>query len=1045
MRISFFNSVLIIALFFSGCSQSPEIIWQIGDADNSAMEFALAPDNYEEFLDNDFGWEDKFFLIGFSDEKEDWPYVLPGPSDQWGGTWGTAGWRSHTLNILFGIDKLPRKGNWKLVVDLKENHKDNPPVFKVTVNSKPWKFMLPAGSENEIKEAMKNDSAGYLIEIPVPAELIQQGGNEINLTTLQGSWLLFDQIRLEGPGKAVLKNNDRVFVRNVEPAEYETEVNGKQMQPLLVDVQHLSENPKIKIMLDGNNIFEETLESGRYIFEAPMPAVENTQKSNYEILIDGKLMEEGKVQRKSFDRISAADYADTKMGTAHSRWMIAPGPWMPFSMVKLSPDNQNSGWQAGYDPIMETVGCFSHIHEWTMGGLGMMPTNGPLKTQVGDERNPDEGYRSRLNTQTEEAPIGYYKAGLTDYSITAELTSTTRCGFQRYTFPQDKPDSRVLIDLQIPAEYGYQLQKISMKKVGSSRIEGFSHQLSPNTWAGGISQEYIVHFVVEFDQPIEKMGFWTEEGIIENETVLEREKPEDAGAFVHFDTGENPVVQVRTGISYVSIENAGKNLETEITTPFGWNFEAVRQNHVDTWNDLFERVKITTNDRREKRRFYTNMYRALCSRNIFSDVDGKWVDSGEQVRQLEDPSSPALGCDAFWNTFWNLNQFWNLVTPEWSNRWVNSQLAMYDAGGWLAKGPAGMEYIPVMVAEHEIPLIVGAYQMGIRDFDAEKAFEAAKKMQTTRAREVDGGFAGNRDLLPYLKHKYVPYDKGRFSNTMEYSFDDWTVSQFAKALGKENDYQTFLKRGYYWKNAIDPETGYARMKDSNGEWLPDFDPYRSGANHHYVEGNAWQLTFFVPQDVPALAEAIGKEKFIERLDWGFQESDKLRFNGKRDQYWDYPVAQGNQQSMHFAFLFNWVNKPWLTQKWSRAILDRYYGYGLSNAYLGDEDQGQMSAWFVMAALGLFQTDGGTRADPVYEIASPLYQKVEIDLGNRFGRGEKFIIEAENASRLNKYVQSATLNGKPLIDFKFSANELLKGGLLELKMGPEPNKNWGIKN
>jgi len=1045
MRISFFNSVLIFALFFSGCSQSPEIIWQIGDADNSAMEFALAPDNYEEFLDNDFGWEDKFFLIGFSDEKEDWPYVLPGPSDQWGGTWGTAGWRSHTLNILFGIDKLPRKGNWKLVVDLKENHKDNPPVFKVTVNGKPWRFRLPAGSENEIKEAMKNDSAGYLIEIPVPAELIQQGGNEINLTTLQGSWLLFDQIRLEGPGKAVLKNNDRVFVRNVEPAEYETEVNGKQMQPLLVDVQHLSENPKIKIMLDGNNIFEETLESGRYIFEAPMPAVENTQKSNYEILIDGKLMEEGKVQRKSFDQISAADYADTKMGTAHSRWMIAPGPWMPFSMVKLSPDNQNSGWQAGYDPIMETVGCFSHIHEWTMGGLGMMPTNGPLKTQVGDERNPDEGYRSRLNTQTEEAPIGYYKAGLTDYGITAELTSTTRCGFQRYTFPQDKPDSRVLIDLQIPAEYGYQLQKISMKKVGSSRIEGFSHQLSPNTWAGGISQEYIVHFVVEFDQPIEKMGFWTEEGIIENETVLEREKTEDAGAFVHFDTGENPVVQVRTGISYVSIENAGKNLETEITTPFGWNFEAVRQNHVDTWNDLFERVKITTNDRREKRRFYTNMYRALCSRNIFSDVDGKWVDSGEQVRQLEDPSSPALGCDAFWNTFWNLNQFWNLVTPEWSNRWVNSQLAMYDAGGWLAKGPAGMEYIPVMVAEHEIPLIVGAYQMGIRDFDAEKAFEAAKKMQATRAREVDGGFAGNRDLLPYLKHKYVPYDKGRFSNTMEYSFDDWTVSQFAKALGKENDYQTFLKRGYYWKNAIDPETGYARMKDSNGEWLPDFDPYRSGANHHYVEGNAWQLTFFVPQDVPALAEAIGKEKFIERLDWGFHESDKLRFNGKRDQYWDYPVAQGNQQSMHFAFLFNWVKKPWLTQKWSRAILDRYYGYGLSNAYLGDEDQGQMSAWFVMAALGLFQTDGGTRADPVYEIASPLYQKVEIDLGNRFGRGEKFIIEAENASRLNKYVQSATLNGKPLIDFKFSASELLEGGLLELKMGPEPNKNWGIKN
>ncbi len=1037
-------TILLWAGMLFSCQPKNETIWQIGKADNSASEFALYPDQYKQFLDHDFGWEDKFFLIDYSGVKEDWPYILPGPSDQWGGTWGTAGWRSHTLTILFGLEKLSDGKGWKLVIDLAGHSRKDPPVLKATINGKSWKFDLPPGINDEITEVAKADSAQYLVEIPLPAGLIHEGGNEINLTSLQGSWLLFDHIRLEGPGNAELVESHPVFLRNVEAANYETENENGRVQPLLVDIQHLEETPGLEVDLDGKTIFSETVEKGRYIFEVPMPAVNKSRQSDYKIRVDGTLLAKGEVERKPYERITAASYADTKMGTAHSRWMIAPGPWMPFSMVKLSPDNQNSGWQAGYDPIMETVGCFSHIHEWTMSGLGMMPTNGPLKTQVGDERKPDEGYRSRLNPETEEAPIGYYKAELTDYGITAELTSTTRCGFQRYTFPQDKPDSRVLIDLQIPAEYGYQLQKVLMKKVGSSRIEGFSHQLSPNTWAGGISQEYTVHFVVEFDQPIEKMGFWTEAGTIENETVMEIENPEDAGAFIHFDTETNPVVQVRSGISYVSIENAGKNLETEIITPFGWDFEAVRQHHVDTWNDLFERVKITTNNRHEKRRFYTNMYRALCSRNIFSDVDGKWVDSGEQVRQLEDPSSPALGCDAFWNTFWNLNQFWNLVTPEWSNRWVKSQLAMYDAGGWLAKGPAGMEYIPVMVAEHEIPLIVGAYQMGIRDYDAEKAFEAAKKMQTTRAREVDGGFAGNRDLLPYLKYKYVPHDLGRFSNTMEYSFDDWTVSQFAKALGKENDYQTFLKRAYYWKNAIDPETGYARMKDSRGEWLPDFDPYRSGANHHYVEGNAWQLTFFVPQDVPALAEAIGKEKFIERLDWGFQESDKLRFNGKRDQYWDYPVAQGNQQSMHFAFLFNWVDKPWLTQKWSRAVVDRYYGYGLSNAYLGDEDQGQMSAWFVLASLGLFQTDGGTRVDPVYEIASPLYPKVEIDLGERFGRGEKFTIRANNASRLNKYVQSSTLNGKPLQDFKFPSSELLKGGILELEMGPEPNKNWGIR-
>jgi putative alpha-1,2-mannosidase len=235
------------------------------------------------------------------------------------------------------------------------------------------------------------------------------------------------------------------------------------------------------------------------------------------------------------------------------------------------------------------------------------------------------------------------------------------------------------------------------------------------------------------------------------------------------------------------------------------------------------------------------------------------------------------------------------------------------------------------------------------------------------------------------------------------------------------------------------------MKDSKGNWLEGFDPYKSGANRHYVEGNAWQLTFFVPQDVPALAQTIGRENFIERLDWGFEESYKTRFNGMNDQYWNYPVVNGNQQSMHFAFLFNWIDKPWLTQKWSRAIIDRYYGYGKSNAYLGDEDQGQMSAWFIMATLGLFQTDGGCRVDPIYEIGSPLYKKVEIDLGHRYGRGKAFTIEAKNASRLNKYVQSAVLNGTPLNSFRFPASELLKGGNLILEMGPEPNLQWGTSN
>ena len=235
------------------------------------------------------------------------------------------------------------------------------------------------------------------------------------------------------------------------------------------------------------------------------------------------------------------------------------------------------------------------------------------------------------------------------------------------------------------------------------------------------------------------------------------------------------------------------------------------------------------------------------------------------------------------------------------------------------------------------------------------------------------------------------------------------------------------------------------MKDSQGKWLPDFDPFRSGANQHYVEGNAWQLTFFVPQDVPELINLIGKERFMERLTWGFNQDEAWRYNAPNDQYWDHPVVQGNQQSMHFSYLFNYAGCPWLTQKWSRSILDRYYGYGVANAYLGDEDQGQMSAWAVMTSIGLFQIDGGCKVNPEYEIASPAFEKIIINLGEKYGRGEKFVIKAKNASKNNIYVQRAVLNGKKLESFKFPASELLKGGELVLEMGDTPNMKWGVSD
>lgn len=1019
-------------------SATTHTVWQIGNNDNSVAGMALASEGYKQFLANDFGYEDRYFLVGRSVVSKDFPYVLPGPDNEWGGTSWTAGLRTHEQNILFALKDTKTRGGACLVVDL-AGVDPKGSVVKLTVNGKSCRYNLRGNSDAVLNGRATADDERVL-RLPLDAADLRDGGNEAQIAVLEGGWIAFDQVRLEAAGKTMLADTTfPVFVRSVTPARYETVANdGKHMQPLLVDVEHLTPFEHLCVRLDGKDIYTTHIDTARYVLEVPMEAVRHEKKSTYMIFADNRLVGTGSVARSPQPLQTRADYVDTRMGTAHSRWMIAPGPWMPFGMVKVSPDNQNTCWQAGYQPTFESIGCFSHIHEWTMAGLGVMPTNGRLSIRPGDQSDSDEGYRSRIDKSTEEAPLGYYKVFLSDTKIWAEMTATERASLMRFTYPKGQ-DGRVMIDLHIPAEYDYQLADVSLRKVSDCCIEGVSLQITPRVWSDDADQEYCVNFVMEFDRPIKRIGTWRDSTVVYAD-CLEAKNIKDGGMFVEFDTAENPVVQVRTGLSPVSVDNAADNLKREITDRFGWSFSQVVDNQKRVWNDIFDRVEITTDNQLEKKRFYTNMYHALC-RNTWSDLNGDWISSDGKLRHLSQPGHVALGGDAFWNTFWNLNQFWNLVTPEWTSRWVNSQLAMYDANGWLAKGPAGMKYIPVMVAEHEIPLIVSAWQMGIRDFDANKAFEAMKKMQTTPATRVAGGFAGNRDLVPYLKYHYVPCDKGRYSNSLEYSFDDYAVSEMAKALGRKEDERVFADRGTWWRNAFNTKTGFAQLRDSTGVFLKNFEPFRSGANQHYVEGNAWQLSFFVPQNVPALVDMIGREEFVDRLEWGFEASEPWRYNAPGDQYWDFPVVQGNQQSMHFPFLFNWAGESWRTQKWARSVADRYYGFGISNAYLGDEDQGQMSAWFLMTAIGLFQTDGGCRVNPIYEIASPMFERTVINLGGRYGRGDKFVILAHGASRKNIYVQSAKLNGKPLHTFHFPASELLKGGVLELVMSDKPCKAW----
>lgn len=1040
MRLRLLAVLLMVSAAAAASNVAMHTVWKIGESDNSARELALGPDGYSKFLEHDFGYEDRYFLVGRSVPSKDFPYILPGPDDRWGGTSGTAGLRTHEVNILFALQSVKTTDEACLTVDLAGVNARRA-LVKATVNGRSITVEFNGTSDSAAYGRATADDERLLV-FPLAASDLRVGGNSVTITVLEGSWIVFDHVRLEATrGVKMASLHCDFFVRSVAAAPYELLRDGVRVQPLLVDTEVLGRGGTLGVKLDGREIYSCNLDTARYELEVPMPVVTKHTRSRYQVVAGGVVVAEGVVTRSPQPLQTLADYVDTRMGTAHSRWMIAPGPWMPFGMVKMSPDNQNAGWQAGYQPSFETVGCFSHIHEWTMAGLGVMPTNGALQTTVGDQCRPDEGYRSRVDKSTEQAPLGRYSVRLTDTDIFAEMTATERASFLRYTFPQDK-DGRVMIDLHIPAEYDYRLERVNVRRVSDRRIEGVCHQLTPrpHVWSNDADQQYVLHFVMEFDRPIKRIGGWKNDVTFVGD-CLTGDSLKDAGMYVEFDTKACATVQMRTGVSLVSVANAAQNLKEEITDRFGWSFERVVDNQRTVWNDIFNRMVISTDDRREKVRFYTNMYHALC-RNLWSDRNGEWVGPDEQVRRFTNPDHVALGGDAFWNTFWNLNQFWNLVTPEWSSRWVNSELAMYDANGWLAKGPAGMEYIPVMVAEHEIPLMVSAWQMGIRDFDGDKALEAMVKMQTTPAAHVAGGFAGNRDLVPYLRYHYVPWQKGRYSNSLEYSYDDWTVAQMARALGRKDIETEFAERGTWWRNAFNTESGFAEMRDTTGAFIADFDPFRTGANRHYVEGNAWQLSFFVPQDVPALVDLIGRDTFVKRLEWGFEASEPWRYNAPNDAYWDYPVVQGNQQSMHFPFLFNWAGYPWLTQKWARSVADRYYGYGIANAYLGDEDQGQMSAWLIMAAIGLFQTDGGCRVDPIYEIASPMFRRVDIDLGRRYGRGDKFVIEAQGASRRNVYVQQATLNGRPLNSFCFPASELLKGGRLELVMGPEPNKAFG---
>lgn len=1055
MKHILFCLFLLLNIYPSHSNTSHKVLFELGQKDGSASGFALYPDHYKSFLAG-FGGE-KAFYVGYSTAEKHWSYVLPGPLDGWAGGGYWAGYYPrHFPSIYFNLDNKENSGESVLSLFFAGANQANPLKMRIEINGHRFEKTM---SGEDTADLLEGKSGGKPKEIILhfPNKWLRQGMNRIQLGTIEGSWAVFDCIRLETDQNIALGKASSSLFHSVRTAPFEyKEKDGRQIQPILIEMTQFDQERTLTFDVSGFPAVTRTIETGKSIQEICLPALkpgEIDQAHTFTIREGDTPLYTSTITRSHQQPHTYSDYVDLLMGTGNSRWMFKPGPSLPLSLVQIAPDNQDETWKAGYEYTIENIMGFNHLSDWTLTGPLMQPSCGELHVRPGRENFPDEGYRSRIDKSTENACIGEYSVYMTDTRIKAEITATRRAALQRYTFPRDE-NARILIDMFTPNEYPHNLVDAKVTQVSDSEIEGYATYY--NAFTGyTLEQSYTVYFVMQFSKPFDSMGGWVNEGVKPvtgyigtwnrnhafdtpddiRQNIRSIEGKGDLGVFLNYRTKDQEEILVRSGISLVDLQGARNNLKTELSDPFGWDFAGVVNNARSIWDEYLGRIEIESTDYLQKKKFYTNYYRALAAKAIGSDADGRFVDENEKVCRLDQPDDCIVSGE-YWNTFWNNQQLFNLVAPEISSKWARSAIRLYQNSGWFNTDPAGIEHTGVMVAMHATSQILGAWQSGIRDFDLGVAYEGLKKMMTTPPRKYEGGgTVGVEDLEPYMKYGYIPAGKGTVSNTMEYAYDDWCLGQMAKIVGKEDDYQYFDRRSDSWSALFDPESGFIRPKDEHGNWVEPFDPYHTPG---FTEGNAFNYAWFVPQNPDKLIRSVGQKRFIERLDKAMEQSSHANFNAAGDNFSDFPINHGNETSMEVAYLFNWANAPWLTQKWIRAIQEQYYGTTPYDAYPGDEDLGQMSSWFVMSALGLFQMEGGCSKEPFYELASPRYPKMTIHLGNRYNRGESFVIEARNASKENKYIQSVTLNGKPVTGFKIPQQEVLKGGEMIIEMGKYPN-------
>ena len=706
-----------------------------------------------------------------------------------------------------------------------------------------------------------------------------------------------------------------------------------------------------------------------------------------------------------------------------------PGATLPHGMVQLSPDTRLFGWDAcsGYYYDDTSIMGFTHTH---LSGTGIgdygdilfMPVVGEKPLIAGTAENPDEGYRSRFSHEQESARPGYYQVLLQDDSINVELTATLRAGLHRYTYPKAS-DARLIVDME-PTIHGHQHPVTQIRVVNDSTIAGMKYTVG---WA----KRHYVYFYAVFSSPFDYKLYSGTEYQSDSTSVTVN----TAKAVISFrNLPADGRVLAKVGISSVDEEGARLNVEAEIPN---WDFEGVMKQANTTWNEALGKIDIETSDNDSRTVFYTSLYHAFIQPSLASDVDGRYRTMGHEIKQ--DVSYTNYTVFSLWDTFRAAHPLYTIVTPEQNQAFIRSLLRKYDEGGILPKWELASNETGTMIGYHAVSVIADAMMKKQCDFDVKKALEACIRSSvydTTGVTPMMDRQILNGKLMPVsIKYKnelgYIPCDKvgGSVSQGLEFAYNDWLIAQMMKEHNRKDLYDKYMELSRSYRNYFDPETKLMRGRLSDGSWITPFDPASVQRPSNYVEGNAWQWAWFVPQDVEGLMELVGGQKSFEaHLDTLFTTSSELTgdpnaaadVTGMIGQY-----AHGNEPSHHIPYLYNYAGAPHKTQALVDHILRTLY-HNDPNGLSGNEDVGQMSAWYALSAMGFYSFCPGR---PVYEIGRPIFDKVTIHLSN----GKDFVIQAKNNSVENKYIRSMKLNGEDLAEPRFSHFDLMKGGELIFEM------------